>query len=110
MSTEYYRLKHPLTSIRVVENDGHVRITLWEEGANIGTLVVSKRNAPKILLMVAEEEPALVVVNNKGKVTVAKNQHVSPDEWVVSEYGKPIQAEQLVEEHTMKQGQQNGPQ
>ena len=41
MSTSYYRLQDPFTSLRLEEGPGHDRLTVWEQHANCGTLTVS---------------------------------------------------------------------
>ena len=49
MSTYYKELNYPWSSIRVSENPAHTRITLWEKGANVGTIVVSTKEAPSVI-------------------------------------------------------------
>ena len=40
MSTTFYELREPWSSIRVEETPGHARITLWNDGGLAGTLTV----------------------------------------------------------------------
>lgn len=42
MSTSYYRLKYPLTSIRLEQGPVHDKLTVFESGANAGTLTVGR--------------------------------------------------------------------
>ena len=44
MGTYYHQLKEPWSGIRVVDNGHHTRITLWQDGANAGTLAVRSEN------------------------------------------------------------------
>ena len=43
MSTNLYRLAHPITSLRVEDNGGHAKITVFTNHKNSGTLVVDSR-------------------------------------------------------------------
>lgn len=42
MSTAYYRLREPITSLRLEEGSAHDVLTVWESGAWAGTLTLSK--------------------------------------------------------------------
>lgn len=56
MSTAYYYLREPFTSIRLERGPSHDRVTLWERGANIGTLTVSAGTGSMVTYLFAEVE------------------------------------------------------
>lgn len=43
-----------ISSIRAVVEPSHVRISVWEQGANVGTLTVSHKGALPILLLLMD--------------------------------------------------------
>ena len=55
MSTEFYPLKNPISSLRVEAAGDHVRISVWDRGALAGTLTVRAADAPAYILMFADE-------------------------------------------------------
>jgi hypothetical protein len=51
MSCDYYRLKSPWTSARLEQTGKHYRLTLWEEGANTGSLCCAWEDSVRSLLL-----------------------------------------------------------
>lgn len=60
MSTEYYCLKPPLTSLRLEEGEGHDRITVWERGACAGTLTLSSGAGSVVAGLFFYDSPCIV--------------------------------------------------
>ena len=94
MSTNYFRLLEPITSIRLEESAGHDRLTVFENGANAGTLTLSKGAGRRVALhlVLQEEDPNCPVRTYYGGaeigLVVDVNDKEMPDcATVVSEYG-----------------------
>lgn len=94
MSTSYYRLKEPFTSLRLQEGPGHDRITLWENGANCGTLTVSKgrgRMVARSFAEYADDSRCPLRTHwggpDHGAVVTVNDPDISDDATVISEYG-----------------------
>lgn len=56
MGTTYRELREPWSSVRVVETGQHTQITLWENGANAGTLTVRAEVAGEVIHSLTGEE------------------------------------------------------
>lgn len=50
MSTTYYRLKPPFTHV-TLEEGAHDKVSLWENGANVGTLTFSEGQGADFLCL-----------------------------------------------------------
>lgn len=94
MSTSYYHLKEPITSIRIEEGVGHDHLTVWEHGANAGTLMLSKGLGKKVALCFAEEvddahAPIRTHFGGKGRgcVVTVQKEHLHPNTMLIDEYG-----------------------
>jgi len=73
MSTDYYKLKAPFSSVRVEETPGHDHVTFWDNGANCGTLVVTKGEGRAVVAAVTSEEVAVhCAYGGKGVGTVVE--------------------------------------
>ncbi len=57
MSTEYFTLKPPISSLRVEESGPHARISIWEGEALTGTLTILRENLQDWLRMFAAHSP-----------------------------------------------------
>ena len=55
MSTSYYYVAEPFTSIRLEEGPTHDRVTLWESHGNAGTLTVARGHGRQLVKRFAEE-------------------------------------------------------
>ena len=95
MSTSYYRLKKPITHLRLTESPGHDRLTIWVNHAMSGTLTLANRETQEFLRLFAQyQEDARCPLrtywggSDRGSV-VTVNDDTLPDEMcVISEYGQ----------------------
>lgn len=99
MSTSYYRLREPFTSLRLEKGPTHDRLTVWEEHANAGTLTVRGGWGKHVALLFALQEgdeqcPVRTHwggVDRGAVVTFRDRDKDLPDEIVlVSEYGDVV--------------------
>jgi len=103
MSTSYYYIREPFTSVRLEEGPGHDRVTLWERGANCGTLVLSLGSGKRLVSMFAagddDDSRAPIRTHYGGKdVGAVVTENVSgldPSLVLISEYGEPLTVEQI---------------
>ena len=96
MSTSYYHLRPPISSLRLEEGVGHDRITLFEKGANCGTLTVSKGMGRTIASFFADEvddnlAPIRTHYGGKGRgcVVTVHDENLHPQAVLIDEYGMP---------------------
>lgn len=101
MGTNYYRLKDPWTSLRLEMGPAHDRITLWETGANAGTLTVSKGLGKAVALQfTTEEEDGSAALHThwggteRGSV-VTENRDLLSGATVISEDGEVMKVEDV---------------
>ena len=94
MSTSYYRLIEPFTSLRLEEGPGHDRLTVFEEHANCGTLTFSKglgRSVARLFTKYEDDGQVPLRTHWGGKdrgSIVTVNDPILPNETtVISEYG-----------------------
>lgn len=97
MSTSYYRLAEPFTSLRLEEWPGHDRLTVFESHANCGTLTMSRGHGRLVAMRFASRDGddsscpmrthwggadvgAVVDVNESGR-------GLADDITLISEYG-----------------------
>lgn len=89
MTTSYYYLREPISSLRVEDAGPHTRVTVFEEGANVGTLTV--RDPRAFLWMFADgSEPAMRAHFGGEAVGVVVTELVrglDPMLQLISEYG-----------------------
>lgn len=99
MSTSYYRLQQPFTSIRLEESIGpHDKVTVWENGANCGTLVLTRGFGRRVVRLFSETEyddsrcPLRTHFGGSATGTmVTVNDRDLPDSaTVIDEYGRPF--------------------
>ena len=94
MSTSYYKLKPPLTSIRREDKGEHTHITLWADHKNIGTLTVGIDNAVDFMLMFArggtgnEAMHARWAGYDTGIVVTEREANLTDDLMLVNAYGE----------------------
>ncbi|KKL65943.1 hypothetical protein LCGC14_2149940 [marine sediment metagenome] len=91
MSTSYYKLKEPFTSIRLTEIH-HDHLTLWEDGENVGTLLLSKGTGKKVSIFFADADipfaPVYTAYGGDGVgMVVTVPSSVPEDEILISEHG-----------------------
>lgn len=96
MSTSYYRLREPFTSIRIEVGNGHDRVTLWTRHGNAGTLTVDRGDGKRIALILVKyggdnECPMRTHWGGTSGSVVTENQNNLPNEMtLVSEYGEVL--------------------
>ena len=102
MSTSYYHLRQPITSLRLEEVVGHDRLTLFESGANIGTLTLSKGMGKTVASFFADEvddhvAPLRTHYGGKGVgcVVTVHDPHLHPETMLIDEYGQPFTVAQI---------------
>ena len=93
MTTEYYLLKKPFTSIRVERSTAHDKLTLWVKHENIGTLTLTAGTAHEILMMFASTDCWVMMTHFGGSLVgcVVKERlragALDPDQILIDEYG-----------------------
>lgn len=104
MSTSYYHLSAPITSIRLEEGHSHDRVTIFETHANTGTLTFSKGIGRTVVSFFADEVddnicPIRTHFGGKGRgcIVTIQDQHLHDDMMLVSEYGQPFTVKQIKE-------------
>ena len=97
MSTSYYRLVEPFTSIRLREEPGHDRATFWESGANCGTLTVSRGVGARLALLFANREDDHACPmrthwggRDQGSVVTVNDTSLADDVTLISDYGQVL--------------------
>jgi len=99
MSTNYYRFKTPITSIRVKEEGQHKKISIWVNHQLSGTLVLD--DASKIAEMFVDRDRkvfhAYFAGEGAGMVANCFDKELSHDEWIISEDLEVVQAKDLFE-------------
>lgn len=94
MSTSYYRLKEPITSLRLTSGPAWDHLTVFENGAQAGTLVLSKDVGPRVALMFADKQEFTCPAHthwggaDRGCVVTINDKEMSDDAVVVSQYGE----------------------
>jgi hypothetical protein len=90
MSTSYYRLREPITSVRVDDIGGHDRISVWIAHGLAGSLVVRKLETKVILRMFAQEAPSFYVYCDAGRKVrcIMIEEGLEDAECLVSESGE----------------------
>jgi len=96
MSTDYYWLRDPFTSIRLEEGEVHDRVTLWEGGANCGTLTLRAGHGRVVCRMFADTDDANAPIHTHfggadvGCVVTESASALDEPYILVSEYGQPL--------------------
>jgi len=102
MSMSYYYLRAPFTSVRLEHIGEHDKVTLWENGANAGTLTLSKGVGRKFLYMMTDhvddsQAPMRIYWgdSDKGCVVTENVRGLDPDLMLISEYGEPLRVSEI---------------
>lgn len=101
MSTSYYPLKDPITSLSIA-NDVHSKITFWIRHKNSGTLTVDRNDTASIVLMLIDDTNAPAMTSyyggdKIGTIVVENKPNLLAEQILVSEYGKVLNISQIRE-------------
>ena len=90
MSTEFYRIKPPFTSVRTEVGGGHTRLSLWVNHAKTGDITLRNEELKAVLRVFCREVPAVIRRGlTGGEVQLDyEDDNVEPDTMLVSEYGE----------------------
>ena len=102
MSTSYYRLIEPITSLRLEEGLGHDRLTIFENGANAGTLTLTKGLGRRVAGCFSQHEDDSQCPmrthwggKDRGAVVTVNDVTLPDDATVISEYGDILTVAQV---------------
>jgi hypothetical protein len=99
MSTSYYRLKEPFTSVRVERRGSHDAIRIWVEHGLSGELIVPHDVTPEVLRALAQHGAAAQIsAGRDGPVLHRFDRTLTDDTQVVSEYGELTTLREEVDE------------
>lgn len=97
MSTSYYYIEEPFTSIRLLEGPVHDRVSLWESHGLAGTLTVSHgkgRSLVRRFIQYADDPQAPLRTHWGGKevgcVVTENIRGLADDLVLIDEYGEPV--------------------
>lgn len=93
MSTAFYAFRGRISSARLAEGPGHDVVAVWQRGAKIGELTVTKGTGKEVLAMFRSEAPAFHAYyggEESGTVVEATEdgKGMPPSEYVLSEDGE----------------------
>lgn len=95
MSTSYYRLKQPITHLRIEDAGGHDKIKIWVDHGLAGSLTVAKRDTKEFvrLFVLYEEDNECPLRTHwggkeRGAVVTVNDDTLADESVVVSEYGE----------------------
>ena len=102
MSTSYYHFRPPITSVRLEEGKTHDRLTIFENHANTGTLVLTKGLGKTVSSFFADKvddhlAPLRTHFGGKGRgcVVTVQDQHLHNKTWLIDEYGQVYTVAQI---------------
>lgn len=90
MSTYYYELREPWSSIRVYDSPGpHTQITLWNDGAYSGMLTINEDHKQEALDCFFDRESSIgnQYGRGQGKLLGYNHQRDPRTDQIISEYG-----------------------
>ena len=98
MSTSYYYVRQPFTSVHLEEGPVHDRVTIFEKGANCGMLTVTAGTGSSVCWFFADhnvedwQAPMRTHYGGKdvGCVVTENLRGLDPRLLLISEYGKPM--------------------
>lgn len=108
MSGCYYRLKPPVTSLRLKTGPGHDRLSVWVNHGLAGELVLPKTTARDVVLCFAEREldesrcPLRTTWDGNDPVVMVNVPRLDDDTMLVSEYGDLLTVAQVKARHRAK--------
>ena len=100
MSTSFYRLKSPITHLRLEDTGGHDRLSIWVNHAFVGTLTLAYRETRSVIGLLADDDDQCPLRTHWGGsergAVVTVNDPDLPDEAVViSEYDELLTIAQV---------------
>ena len=101
MSTYFREIREPWSSIRVERTGKHTRITLWQDRANAGTLVVDNDSALDAVRCFAGEESCQRYAIANDKVAIRMMQHPRTRQ-LIDEHGDIVTLPELLEQAHVK--------
>ena len=89
MSTSYFRLKKPFTSVRTTARGGHTQLALWVNHAKAGDITLRNEEVPAVLLALRRNESAVTQCGAAagGTQLYFDDDNLEPDTQLISEYG-----------------------
>lgn len=97
MSTRYYALQEPITSLRVKDIGGHKEISIWINRALSGRLTVRNEELPSVLSNVFSSEEEMFH-SNSGWGYYA-HQYFDDNAQLISEYGELFTVAEIKEKY-----------
>ena len=102
MSTSYYRLIEPFTSVRLECGQRHDRLTVFEMGANCGTLTLNAGTGKIVASLFAlHQEDNMCPLRthwggaSRGSIVTVNDDSMPDDATVLSEYGDVLTVAQV---------------
>ncbi len=97
MSTEYYRLKKPFTSVRTRPVGVHVAMSLWVNHAKTGELTLRQDEVKDVLLALARGSSAVRQFGTADGATQIEyyDDDVEDDTILISQYGELTSVESI---------------
>ena len=102
MSTSYYRLRPPITHLRLEEGEGHDKLKIWVNHGLAGELVIANREIRQFLdcfaLYEADNECPLRSFwggAERGAIVYANEDDLPDEMMVISEYGELLTVAQV---------------
>ena len=91
MSTYYYRLQKPITSLRLEKGKGHDKLWVWVNNALSGKLILRNDETKSMISLFASGDSVLSTHwggENNGTVVTVLETNLLEGEVVISEYGE----------------------
>ncbi len=105
MSTNYYRLKPPVTYLKLEEKPGHDRLRIWINHALAGELVLANQETLQFLGCFCSDDNPLrsyAGTAEQGMVVVIDDSDISDDTQVISSYNELLTVAQVKARHGAK--------
>jgi hypothetical protein len=97
MSTAYYRLKRPFTSVRLSVGGGHTQLSLWVNHAKAGDITLRNDEVSAVIAVLKRDEPAVTkhgIGNGETRLDFMDDD-VEDDTLLISEYGELTTLEEI---------------
>ena len=95
MTTSYYRLKKPVTHLRLDEEKGHDKLTIWINHAQSGTLTLANRETQDAIWLFVQQEsndhcPLRTSWggSDHGAIVTIQDSTLPDETCIISEYGE----------------------